>query len=94
MVKVTERAKEELKRLKSKLNLEAGKCLRLATPPMWTGEGDFGIVTDTERSGDQPVEYEGQTVLMVDGQLAEMLATAVVDWKDSSQGPRFTIDVY
>ena len=48
MVTVTNRAKQELKRVGERLDLEMGKFLRLATPPMWVGEGDFGIVIAEE----------------------------------------------
>ena len=94
MLTVTDTAKVELKRILDKSSLESGKCLRLATPPVWEGKGDFGIVIDEERVGDHSVDFQGSRVLMVDPTLAEQLPTAVLDFKDSPNGSRFTLDVY
>ncbi|MBI2855803.1 MAG: hypothetical protein HYX93_03030 [Chloroflexi bacterium] len=94
MVNVTDRAKEELKRILEQRNLEPGKCLRLATPPVWKGEGDFGIVIDEERDGDSVVSFQGFKVLLVDSGIAQEVPTGVLDFKESPEGARFTLDVY
>ena len=94
MVTVTSRAKEELKRILETSSLKSGKYLRLATPPAWTGEGDWGIVIDEERDGDQAVDFQGLKVLLLDFDLVERLTNAVFDFKDSSEGSRFTLDVF
>lgn len=91
---MTDRAKEELKRNLGTARLESGKYLRLATPPLWVGEGDFGIVIDGEKDGDEVVEREGLRLLLVDALLAERLSESVLDFKDPPDGPRFTLDVY
>ena len=39
MVTVTDSAKRELKRVLETRSLTPGKALRLAVPPVWTGEG-------------------------------------------------------
>lgn len=90
MVTVTDSAKEELKRRLDIHNLPPGKYLRLATPPVWVGEGDFGIVIDETKDGDQVVDFQGSDVLLVDAGLADRLSDSVFDFKDS----RFTLDVY
>ena len=94
MVTVTDRAKAELKRILETSNLDPGKLLRLATPPVWTGEGDFGVVIDEEGDGDHAVNFQEFKVLLVDADLAQRLSTSVLDFKDSSNGPRFTLDVF
>ena len=63
-------------------------------PPVWVGEGDFGIVIDGEMDGDSVVEIGGLKVLLVDFDLTDRLPTAVLDFKDSPQGPRFTLDIF
>ena len=63
-------------------------------PPVWTGQGDFGVVIDEEGNGDRAVEFHGSTVLLVDTAIEERLSKAVLDFKDSPDGPRFTLDVY
>jgi len=94
MVTITDSAKEELKRILETRNLNADKFLRLATPPVWEGIGDFGVVVDSERFGDHKVEHEGLTVLLMDPGMAEQLPNAVFDFKGSPQGSVFTLDVY
>ena len=94
MVTVTNRAKQELKRVGERLDLEMGKFLRLATPPMWVGEGDFGIVIAEELDGDRLVEHDGAVVLLVDWDLMERMPRAVLDFKESPEGARFTLDVF
>jgi len=94
VVKVTKVAKRHLKRILDERKLEPGKCLRLATPPMWDQGGDFGVVIDDEGLGDMSITYMDQKVLLVDPVLAENLDRAVFDFKDSSEGGQFTLDVY
>jgi Fe-S cluster assembly iron-binding protein IscA len=90
MIEVTQSAKDELKRLLEKSSLDPGKSLRLAMPPVWEGEGDFGIVIANEGHGDHAVAFQGSTILLVDPALTERLSDSVLDFKDS----RFTLDVY
>ena len=94
MVKVTDGAEEELKRILGTSDLDAGRHLRLATPPVWVGQGDFGIVIDVDNEGDLVIESEGKPLLLVDADLAERLSDSVLDFKDSPSGPAFTLDVY
>ena len=94
MVKVTDSAKEELSRVLETSSLEPGKYLRLANPPVWEGEGDFGIVIDEKGTHDRVVDFEGGQVLLVDRALDDPLSDAVFDFKQSPEGPRFTLDVY
>ena len=94
MVTVTDRAKEELKRVLETSSLDPDRYLRLATPPGWTGEGDFGIVIDERGETDHVVDHEGLQVLLMDAALTEQLPSAVLDFKESPDGPRFTLDVF
>ena len=90
MIEITDKAKEELRRVLGGYDLDEGKGFRLATPPVWEGEGDFGIVIDEGRDRDHVVEHEGVELLRIDPGTAEHLAKAVMDFKES----RFTLDVY
>ena len=87
---ITEEAKQELRRIIDKRDLDKDKRFRLTTPPVWEGEGDFGIVIDVERERDLVVEHEGVEILRIDPETAEHLSKAVMDFKES----RFTLDVY
>ena len=91
---VTENAKAELNRILETRVLDPGKYLRLTVPPVWTGEGDFGIVIDDEGEGDQAVDFEGRKVLIVGVDLEDKLRYAILDFKESPDGPRFTLDVF
>ena len=94
MVTITTRAKEELKRVVETRSLDPGRFLRLAVPPVWVGEGDFGIVVDDQGPEDQEVSFQGLKVLLVDSDLAHRLATSVLDFKQSAGVSRFTLDVF
>lgn len=94
MVTVTTRAKEELKRVVEIRSLGPGKFLRLAVPPVWVGEGDFGIVVDDQGPEDQEFSFQGLRVLLVDSDLANRLSTSVLDFKQSAGVSRFTLDVF
>ena len=94
MVTVTERAKEQLRRVLETTEIDPGKHLRLTTPPVWQGEGDFGIVIDQQLEEDYVVSSEGITLLLLDAGLVDHLSTAVLDFKDSAGGARFTLDVF
>ena len=89
-MELTDGAKEELKRILDGKDLDQGQFLRLATPPSWSGEGDYGIVVGAEGHADQVVEYGGEKLLLIDPVVAERLKSAVFDFKES----RFTLDVY
>ena len=91
---ITEKAKEELKRIKETRKLEPGQCLRLAMEPVWQGEGNFGIVIDNETSQDSAIRFQGSNILVMDSLLVDHLKTAVLDFKESSHGTVFTLDVF
>lgn len=94
MVTVTKQAKEELMRIVESRGLKDDRYLRLATPPLWVGEGDWGIVISGEGASDYTVEHQGQPVLLIETSVAERMSTAILDFKDSPEGSRFTLDVY
>ncbi len=94
MLTVTAQAKRELKNILDQRKLGAGRCLRLAIPPAWTGPGDFGIVIDDEKSDDLTITLRGTKILLLSQQLAPQMSTSVLDYKDTPQGMGFTLDVY
>jgi Fe-S cluster assembly iron-binding protein IscA len=94
MVTVTDTAKRELKRTMERTSLNSEKFLRLATPPVWTGDGDFGIVVDSKSDVDQEVVLDGLVVLLIDDELAKHLAKSTLDFIESTEGPKFNLDVF
>ena len=91
---VTDAARAQLKAVAVQRGLDPGRFLRLALPPVWTGEGEFGIVIDARGVMDVPIAYDQTTVLLIERAVAEQLARAVLDFKNAPEGPRFTLDVY
>ena len=94
MLDVTDAAKRQLSEVSRARALDPGKFLRLAVPPVWTGDGDFGIVIDARGAMDTAFAHEGKTVLLVETEIAEQMAKSVLDFKPPPDGPRFTLDVY
>lgn len=91
---VTDEARAQLKVIIGQRHLDPGRFLRLAIPPAWTGDGDFGIVIDSRGSGDVSIAYDQTTVLLIEPDVADQLARSVLDFKETPMGPAFTLDVY
>ncbi len=88
MINVTERAKQELKRLLyQKVDWPEAR-LRL----MDRGQGILGLGIDIELPGDQVVEYKGIRVLNVEPELAAKIKGITLDVDDTPQGTELVID--
>ena len=94
MVEITDTAKKQLLVVTEQHDLGPGKFLRLAVPPTWEGEGDFGIVIDDRGVADISITEGNKTVLLIGPEVDEAVPKAVLDYKTPSEGPRFTLDVY
>lgn len=88
MVKVTERAKQELKRLLAQKVDWPEARLRL----MDRGEGILGLGIDIELPGDKIVEYQGVKVLNVEHKLATSIEGITIDVDDTPKGVELVID--
>ncbi|MFC2020858.1 HesB/IscA family protein [Chloroflexota bacterium] len=88
MVRVTERAKQELKRLLAQKVDWPEARLRL----MDRGEGILGLGIDIESPGDEIVEYQGVKVLNVDRILANSIEGITIDVDDTPEGAELVID--
>ena len=87
MLEVTERAKQELKKILTDNidNPQAGLRLSTATP------GGYGLSPDMEAPGDYVVEHEGLRVLLVEEGLASNLEGVTLDVQDTPEGPRLAV---
>ena len=94
MINVTDNAKRELKRILDAKSLSDNQTLLLSIPPMWTGDGDFGIVIGDKDIEGIVIESEEYPVLLIDTQLADRLDNSVLDFKGTPEGSRFTLDVF
>jgi len=68
--------------------------LRLAIPPVWTGYGEFGIVIDDEKEDDIAIFFEDHKVLILENVITEEISDSILDYKESPEGKRFTLDVF
>ena len=87
MIGVTERAKQELKRILSDNVDDPQAVLRLTA----TSEGKLGLGIDVESPGDEVVEHEGSKVLVVEEGLASSLQGLTLDVEDTAEGPQLAI---
>ena len=87
MIGVSERAREELKKILTANTDEPEACLRL------TGDdqGQLGLAIDVERQGDQVVEHEDSKVLLLETELADTLQEITIDAEDTPEGTRLVI---
>jgi len=82
MIDVTERAKQEFKKI-----LSAKVDNPLAGLRLITSGDQFAFNIDVEMPGDQVVEYEGSKVLLAEGELATRLKGHTLDIEDTADGP-------
>ena len=87
MICVTERAKQELKKLLTTSVDWPGARLRLID----RGQGRLGLGIDIEAPGDQVIEYEGAVLLIVEPGLASNLKQITLDVDDTPIGPELVI---
>jgi Fe-S cluster assembly iron-binding protein IscA len=94
MLEISDAAKQQLTEVATQRHLDPGKFLRLAIPPVWTGDGDFGIVIDDRGAMDTAIKLAGRTVLLIEHEVADQMSKSVLDYKETPQGMGFTLDVY
>ena len=87
MIRVTKRARQELKKLLNEKVDWPEARLRL----MDRGQGNLGLGIDIETSDDRVVEYEGAKVLIVESTLASNLKGITIDVDDTPGGAQLVI---
>jgi hypothetical protein len=87
MVNVTERARQELKRILTDSVDNWYARLRLLP----RGEGRIGLGVDIEMPGDEVVEHEGEGLLVVERELAASLERVILDVEDNGGVPQLVI---
>ena len=88
MIRITERAKQELQRiLTDKVDMPQAR-LRLTS-----GDGgQLGLGIDIELPGDEIVEYHGTRLLVVEPGLASSIHGIVLDVDETPCGPQLVLD--
>lgn len=87
MINVTERAKDELKKLLMRSVDWPGARLRLLDK----GSGKLGLGVDIEGSNDQVLEHQGDRILVVEESLASRLDCITLDVDDTPEGVELVI---
>jgi hypothetical protein len=82
MLQITDDAKAELKRLLTAKVDWPGARLRL----LERSSGALGLGIDIAAAGDEVVEYEGDELLVIDGNLADRLEKVLLDVDTTSDG--------
>ena len=87
MLRVTESAKQELKKTLLAHTSDPKLSLRLALRP----SGQLGLVPDREKEGDQVVEDDGSKVLLVRPKVAIALDGGTLDVEVTPDGPELVM---
>jgi len=87
MFTVTDRAAQVLREILTSHATAPDEALRLA--PM--AGGGFGLVVDVEREGDEVIQSEGATLLLLDEEVSSALDGVTLDCVDTPQGVRLTL---
>lgn len=88
MVNVTERAKQEIRNALTANGVDdPGIGLRITC----LASGDYTLSPDSEKQGDQVVQYEGSTVILLDEEVSQALEGKTIDSDETAEGPRLVI---
>lgn len=85
MVYITDRARAQLKAATDRI--ESERRLRLGP----TANGTLGVYLDRAQEGDQVVEHDGVTVLLIGSHVAQTLAGSMIDFEERESGSHFTL---
>jgi Fe-S cluster assembly iron-binding protein IscA len=95
MFKISNPARKKLGEIISNTKMNSDKFLRLAVPPAWTGEGDFGIVIDSQNPDDMIIYTDADTILLlIDPSLTDNLSNSILDFKGTGPNATFALDIY
>lgn len=87
MVYITDRARAQLKAATDRIADESERRLRLGP----TANGTLGVYLDRAQEGDQVVEHDGVTVLLIGSHVAQTLAGSMIDFEERESGSHFTL---
>tara|TARA_B100000749_G_C18423705_1_gene464640 strand:+ start:953 stop:1261 length:309 start_codon:yes stop_codon:yes gene_type:complete len=94
VLNITLKAKEKLNQISAQKNIWPLQFLRLTIPPVWSGEGDFGIVIDNANEDDMKINFENKTILLIESSINESLSNSTLDYIESGKQLGFNLDIY
>lgn len=90
----TERARAALKQMLENEPHEPGQVIRMIT----NIEGGHHMILDTPKEGDQRVDYEGETILVIALRISEHICKdhpgASLDVQDTPEGPVLALQTH
>ena len=86
MLQITEPAAEQLAQMLSESDAPDDVAIRLVVD----GEG-VALRLDNVREGDTTFDHDGGTVLVLDEEAAELLASRSLDVEETEQGPQLAL---
>lgn len=87
MITITEKAKQELKKLLSQKVDWPGGRLRLLD----RGQGKLGLGVDIQAPGDEVVEYEGAEILLIGKDVTRSIKKITLDVDETPDGAELVI---
>ncbi len=94
-MKISDKAKQELLKIRTDRLKDPTKTLKIVTFPLWQGEGNFGIVIQERFDTDVIIKDEnGSELLSVDAHISETVEKAALDFIVVNNMPSFKIDIY
>lgn len=87
MIRVTEGAKQEFKKMLTANTDDPEACLRISADE----QRGIGVAIDKEKDGDRVVEHEGSKLLLVEKAVAYTLQGITIDVKDTPEGAKLVI---
>jgi Fe-S cluster assembly iron-binding protein IscA len=88
MVRITERAMDQLESMRDQSGLQPGQGVAL-TP---RDGGRLGFTAATPDDNDEVIERDGNTIMIIPEQLVEPLQAVVIDYVDGEEMQGFTLN--
>ena len=94
-MKISEKAIQELIKLRSEKIKDPIKTLKIVTFPLWQGEGDFGIVIQERIDTDIIInDANNNEIISIDAHISDSVSKAKLDFEIINNMPSFKIDIY
>ena len=87
MIRVTEGAKQEFKKMLTANTDDSEACLRISADE----QRGIGIAIDKEKQGDRVIEHEGSKLLLVEKAVAYTLQGITIDVEDTPEGAKLIL---
>jgi len=87
MLTVTDRAVEFLRESLTRRQEGMPEALRI----VYSDREGYQLTLDNPKDGDQVFKQDGESFLLLDAELSDLLSEAIVDIHESIQGPRLTL---